>query len=742
MERLDPARSRRDCPPLKSSSHAADTRPAHRLLAVAAGVSLFFAFQFAVSLWKLIHQTGGMQNKFSSLAQEKHLGFLIGENLRLIPAYLILIAATTLLVQPALSAFVRQPRWHRPLATVALALTATWIINGYFNLRLLDSRPYFIHEASMKSWNYQFLRGLPDAIRPQIFFALFTILPILALIGALYWHARRLRKRGWITLASLTLTAAATAGIQRWHQPSASRSTNSSRPNILIISSDSLRGDRLGCTGYRPARSDGPAAAAGVSPAIDALAARSTRFERCYTPIASTLESGTSLMTSQYPHTHGIRQMFPDRQTIEHAQQSAPPLAALLRDAGYDTAALGDWCASYYEIMPLGFENILVSSFDNFKIYMSQAVVMSHFVIPLYFDNPLGYRLFPQINSFADFVTPEVVTRRVEQRLEHSARSKKPFFWHVFYSCNHLKYRSPEPYCRMFADPDYSGPNLTEVNIDIDAFIRGTDLDAKSSALPPAEVAQIRALYDGCTRNFDTHVQRILDALKAQGLDQNTIVILTSDHGDDLYEPGVTFGHGLTFGGGLQSNHIPLILHQPGASPRVIPAPVRLIDIAPTLADLAGVPKPTQWEGRSLAPWLDRSESPKPRPFYGETGFPFIQFSVPGIERPPLPAMDELVRIDAAFNYQFVLKRRYSDQLTAAKQRCLATVDWKLVCTPTADGSRHFGLFHLKSDPHGQHDLATTRPDVLAPMRDALVRWIDHHVETSLDEIFPAGEPH
>jgi hypothetical protein len=113
--------------------------------------------------------------------------------------------------------------------------------------------------------------------------------------------------------------------------------------------------------------------------------------------------------------------MYPNQETVKAAEKRIVPLAGLLRERGYDTAAIGDWCAGYYEIMPLGFEHISVSSFDNFKIYMSQAVVMAHFVVPLYFDNALGYRIFPQLQSFAQFVTPKVVTERVEKRLESAA---------------------------------------------------------------------------------------------------------------------------------------------------------------------------------------------------------------------------------------------------------------------------------------------------------------------------------
>ena len=727
-----------DSAPLNRSAKAP---PAAPLLPVFAGVCAFLGFQYACSLWRLGKSSGGMMNKFSALARDEYLGFLVRENLLMLVAYALLAVAGTLLAQPLVSLWTLRSKHRKPRAILLRGLAVAAILHGYSTLRLVETRPYFLDEAEFGQWYYKSLDLLPEPVKPAALFFLFTLLPAAGIILALVWHIRRHGRHGWIAAGSACGLAVSALGLQyanAHRHESPHRIANT--PNILIIGSDSLRGDRLGCAGYRPPHRDGPAAA-GVSPAIDTLAAKSIRFENCYTSIASTIESGVQMMTSQYPHSHGIRQMYPDRETVLAAQKRTVPLAALLRQRGYDTAAIGDWCAGYYEVMPLGFEHISVSSFDNFKIYMSQAVVMAHFVVPLYFDNTLGYRLFPQLQAFAQFVTPRVVTERVEHRLADAARSRRPFFWHVFYSCNHLPYRSPEPYNTMFAEPAYQGTNRSGVNFDIDSFIGGTDLESKWKALPPKEIAQIRALYDGCTRQFDDCVAKILAALERNGLAENTIVIITADHGDDHYEPGVTLGHGLTFNGGLQANHVPMIVHVPGAKPAVIPETVRLIDVAPTLADLAGVEKPPSWEGRSFASWIRGEATPEYRPFYGETGFPFIQFTVPGVTRPGLPPMDEMTYIDEDYNYQFVVKPEYRDRIVAAKQRCLRTRDWKLVCTPTSGGGRHFGLFHLASDPHAETDLAATRPDVLGPMKTALERWMDERFETPLREIFPGGEP-
>jgi arylsulfatase A-like enzyme len=708
---------------------------------VLAGAVAFFTLQYGLAIGSLTHTSGAMANKFNALARDEYLGFLVLQNLQMLIAYVILALAATTITQPAISIWTRHSKHRTPLAVGLRAFAITALAHGYFKLRLVDTRPYFLTEAEFGHWYYKAMDFIPLAIKPASLFALFTALPFAIITFAIIWQIHRHGRRGW-TLAAIScaiITATAAFKFTPTH-PTTTLSDNEKPPNVIIIGSDSLRGDRIGAAGYRPTRTDG-LAAAGVSPIIDAFAARSIRFENCYTSIASTIESGTQLMTSQYPQTHGIRQMYPEQKTVEATIAKTVPIASTLRKIGYDTATIGDWCSAYHEVIPLGFEHISVSSFDNFKIYMSQAVVMAHFVIPLYFDNPLGYILFPKLGAFAQFVTPDVVTSRVEKRLAKVAKDKKPFFWHVFYSCNHLPYRSPEPYNSMFADPLYQGANRHGVNFDIDSFIGGTDLESKWKALPLKEVEQIRALYDGCTRQFDDCVGRILTAIESNGLAENTIVIVTSDHGDDLYEPGVTLGHGLTFNGGLQGNHVPMIIHVPGVPPRVIPETIRLIDLIPTIADLIGAEKSPTWQGQSFASWIRNTETPIHRPFYGETGFPFIQFTVPGVERPRLPPMDELTRIDKNYNYQFVLKPEYEDALINAKQRCLKTRNWKLVCTPTAQGGRHFGLFNMAADPHAQNDVATVRPDVLAPMRTALELWMNKEIESSIAEIFPSGEP-
>jgi arylsulfatase A-like enzyme len=704
------------------------------------GVSFFLLCQYLAGLYRLAFSSSAMDNKFSALAREKHLLFLLGENLYALIAYTLLGCVLYFLIMPLWQ------RWEssssrRGLWSILRAFIITWGLHIFCLLRLSRTRPYFLHEAEYGQWYHHLYSALPSWLA----YFTFTLLPIAYLIFAIGWHLYRWKSHNRphriaiATLTSLLLITFAPSLIPQTKPPLTANSSEKTW-NVLIIGSDSLRGDRLGFTGYRPQRSDGPAAV-GVSPTIDALAAQSQVFTHCFTPIASTLESNTSMGASLYPHSHGFRHMYPGREQVTSTKQIIQPLANILREKGYRTAAIGDWCAGFYQMMPLGHEDISVSSFDSFQIYMSQAVILAHFVIPLYFDNTVGYRLFPEIQSFAQFVTPEIVTSRVEKKIATMASSGQPFYSHVFYSCNHLPYRTMEPYNSMFADPTYKGKNKTSVDFDIDEFIGGTDLENKWNKLTPADARQISALYDGCTRQFDDCVKRILDSLKKHGLDQNTIVIINSDHGDDLYEPGATLGHGLSFHGGDQSNHIPLIVYVPGLPPQTFPQIVRSIDIAPSITKLVNAPTPTSWEGKSFASWFHKPTEARSRPFYAETGFPFIQFRVENVERPKLPPMDELNFIDETYDYHFVLRPEYEQPLVDAKERMLRTENWKIILTPTASGGRHYRLYHIAQDKHCEQNVAADHPEVLAAMQKALDRWVDQRTESSIAEIFPQGEP-
>jgi hypothetical protein len=386
--------------------------------------------------------------------------------------------------------------------------------------------------------------------------------------------------------------------------------------------------------------------------------------------------------------------------------------------------------------LPMGFEDVVVSDFDNFRIYMSEVVFLHHQILPLFFDNNLGHMLFPKLKSFANYMTPDVVTNEVVDRLKKRGKDDKPFLIFAYYSCTHLPYKTPRQYSELWTDPDYDGKHKHELALNVDEFIGSTDINEKWSKFPPKEVEQVRALYDGCVRMFDDNVGRLTATLKEEGLMDNTVVLITGDHGDDLFEPNTTFGHGLTFNGGDQNNHVPAIFHIPGLKQpgTKIDKVIRTIDFAPTLCDLVGVPPDPRFEGHSLAPYITGKTDAMHLAFFGETSYLFFKRKIPGEQPLYIPPMDETTFIDPDFDYHFVLKPKYQDDVLKTKERCLRTERFKLVRTPGTKGDI-VRLFDLKADKHCERDVKDQFPEVAERMKRALDRFVTKKQQSTTREI-------
>ncbi len=704
---------------------------------VAFTVTGIFLLIFSTCFLALITNVAGLgESQFVELAKTEFKGYMAWSNLVLfVKGYGVLCLGHTLLLYPVISLWIRRRnpcRWAiiwRTASFVLLSLLALWL--GLFHFQ-----PYFTDASWFDAWYFRIFTYIPEPVAQAFFLLAFRIVPLSLVILGLFFYTRRFRARmRTVSMAGrrVVYSLVGTAGLVMvafFMLPgvfgSSAEKTEKKRMNVLILASDSLRADRLACNGYHR----------DTSPHINALAEKSVNFSKCFTPIGSTLESMTGFMASQYPHTHGIRQMFPNRETVERVNKEVPALASILKENGYETAVYGDWCAAVFNVVPSGFEERMVSDFDNFKVWMSQAIYLNHFVIPLYFDNEFGYWLFPKLQSFSYFLKPEVVTDRVVKRLEKETNRENPFFWTVFYSCNHLNYHSPDPYYKKWTDPNYAGPHKYQVELDADEFARNVDISDRYAELPQKEVDQIIGLYDGCTTQFDDCVGRILDTLKETGQLEDTIVIVTSDHGDDQFEPGVTFCHGITFSGGDQGNNVPFIVHVPGPefAPRKIDRIVRNIDMAPTVLDLLDLPPQQTFEGVSLKPYIDGTSDDLSLAFYGETSYLFFKRRIPGEEPLVIPALHKTTFIDENFDFHIVLKDRYAEAVEKTKERCLRTRDFKLVYTPGQHYPIH-RLYDLRVDPHCERDVKEQYPDVYRKMKKHLWLWIAEHKESSEAEI-------
>lgn len=686
--------------------------------------------------------TAGYQNHFKSVAVSQHWFYLLWSNVEVLVAYLLVAMLFIALIYPLILLWRRIQSFGR-WGVIWRTLMFSGILYGFFIFRLMMNKPYFGDYSYFDEGWRKFGEWFSPAVQHGFSFFVLYIFPCVALVVCAVFYFTEIRhafKRNprvfpWpVIVPVLLLAVMAVTGYGFINQPPrVAEEVAKPKPkpkNILILASDSLRADHLSCNGYlRP-----------TTPNIDLIAQQGTNFQRCFTPIASTLESLTTMFSSQYPHTHGIVHMFPNREMVARANANAPSLAATLKANGYDTAVIGDWCACGFHELPMGFADITVSDFDNFKIYMSEVVYQHHQILPLFFDNHVGHWLFPKLKSFANYMTPDVVTGQVIDRLKRREADEKPFIIFAFYSCTHLPYKTPREFAELWSDPAYNGVHQHQLALNVDEFIGNVDIGKKWETLPQPEVDQIIALYDGCTRMFDGCVGRVMTALDQSGLKDNTVVLITGDHGDDLFEPNVTFGHGLTFNGGDQNNNIPCIMRVPGLEKtgEKIGKIVRSLDFAPTLLDLVGIPADPRFEGKSLVPYMKDANADLSLPWFGETSYLFFRRKIPGEEPLYIPPMDETTTIDPEFDFHFVLKDKYQSDVLRTKERCLRTERFKLVYTPGMDGPI-YRLYDTVEDKHCERDVKSMFPQVFARMKAALHRWMDDHQETPVKEIF-AGE--
>ena len=254
--------------------------------------------------------------------------------------------------------------------------------------------------------------------------------------------------------------------------------------NLLLISIDTLRADRLGAYGYsRP-----------TSPHIDELASGSVVFRDVLAQAPTTAPSHRSILSGRYVYQH------------RNNARDVPLLAELLADRGYDTAAFVDGAQMSRRFgMDRGFDR--------------------------YFDTG-GYHVEgAQVGGGLAAINPRVI-----EWLGDHVRSK--FFVLIHTYDVHCPYTPPEPYFSMFTEEGFEPGFEVEGKCGIPYF--------NKLGLGPRDFEYISALYDGGVRYTDTKLAEIFAALERLGLANKTVVIITSDHGEALGERGVV-GHNRVF---------------------------------------------------------------------------------------------------------------------------------------------------------------------------------------------------
>lgn len=315
--------------------------------------------------------------------------------------------------------------------------------------------------------------------------------------------------------------------------------------NVLLIGVDTLRPDHLGCYGYHR----------DTSPNIDRLAETGVLFEHVVSQCPWTLPSFATIMTSLYPAQHGAG--------IDMARmgEDFPTLAGILAERGYKTGAV-----------------------------VNVSVLAPDFGVDRGFEHYDSTE--PGEKRIAGEVTREALAWIRENR-------DKPFFMFVHYFDPHFSYSPPAPYDTLF-NPDYRGRVGRRFDDEVYDRIRESLFDETDSRMK-ADWRHIEALYDGEIAYTDRAVGELLTGLSEMGLEEKTLVVFVSDHGEEFFEHK-GYGHGHTLYG--EVINVPMVISMPDVLPggRRIKPQVRLVDVVPTVLDILGIQIQAEFEGASLMP--------------------------------------------------------------------------------------------------------------------------------------------
>lgn len=312
--------------------------------------------------------------------------------------------------------------------------------------------------------------------------------------------------------------------------------------NVLLFLIDTLRADEL--APYRPDTRV-------RTPHLGAFASAATTFDHAHAQENWTKPSVATLLTSLMPWEHEATQ---HESVLPRSVQLLPEV---LKEHGFETAS---FICNGFVSDRFGFKQ----GWDTYRNYIRE-----------------GRRTRSQ------FVAADVL-----EWLDARGDTEQPFFLYVHTIDPHVPYRPPDEFVAMYGDTSYSGV----VDFSRDATLL-ENIKLGRLRLNDVDRAHLRALYDAEVSYHDVHFGAILDGLERRGIDESTLVIVTSDHGEEFWDHG-SVGHGHSVYEELL--HVPMFVRIPGEAPRRVTTPVGLVDVMPTILEALELPVPAELSGRSF----------------------------------------------------------------------------------------------------------------------------------------------
>lgn len=374
------------------------------------------------------------------------------------------------------------------------------------------------------------------------------------------------------------------------------QSVNCPRCNVVIISIDPLRADNLPCFNY----------IYNTTPNLCRYANRNTLFTNAFAHSSWTLPSIMSMITSQYPYEHGM--LVPYQSVLSPSTVTLPQA---LKNAGYHTIFVGDTKNSHLPLdkgLGRGFE--VISEDPHEPKALNELIIQQNnsrkpfFMFIHNFDMSASWsRAASPPASFrfdTAFAPPKLYDPKVfiptawkdaiyylEQKVELSENYSRI----LSLLKNSTSAQQAYTYFNQLSPMDQQ----TILSFSIFEYINMTN---------PTHIRLLRNLYDERLFMLDKSLASPLELLSSPPWDDNTIVIIVANHGDELGEHG-RMSHGTNLFG--STTHIPLILHTPNTPPARINALVGSIDIFPTILEIIGVPKPKSIRGESLVSLVNKT---------------------------------------------------------------------------------------------------------------------------------------
>jgi len=440
--------------------------------------------------------------------------------------------------------------------------------------------------------------------------------------------------------------------------------------HVILVWADTLRRDHLDMYGY----------ARETAPHIRRLAAEGALFRDCIGQATWTKVATPTLLTGLYPTTHGVHDFY------DRIPASATTLAEVYRDAGYATL-------SFSSILFTGKFTNLHQGFEELHEDGSLPDRDSSKTARIYVD-----RLLPWLEAHRD--VPSFV------------------FLHV--SDPHDPYRPYPPYDAMWADPAsreaHEKAQETARKFIADPLMKNFGMPSRvelaRAGLDPDEyVKEDRDWYDGSIRGMDAEIGRLMERLRALGLDRDTLVVFTGDHGEEFLEHGRTF-HGQTTYGEL--SNVSLAMWEPGVIPSgtSIPDTVETVDIMPTILALSGLAPPKELQGTSFLPLLKGGSRRAAAPGGALAAEAGDGGDGGWTDRPAVTERAATTEIGGA--------PPPMDESSCA----ITLAGWKMIHNMKRPaGKPEFELFDEKRDPLNLTNVADAHPDIVERLSKRLAAW-------------------